>query len=59
MTTIRRLWCRAFHSRIRYAGGSTYRCASCGCEFRCPWADQRGTEGRVTWTVDGAKTEQA
>jgi hypothetical protein len=38
----RGLLCRLFHRGIMYAGGSTYRCASCLREFVCPWAERGG-----------------
>lgn len=49
---MKKWFCRLFHSHIKYAGGGTYTCRRCGCTFPAPWADTRGREGRVTWTVD-------
>lgn len=53
--SLKRWFCKLIHShaRIQYAGyGATYTCRSCGCTHPVPWADTRGREGRVIWTVD-------
>lgn len=42
MHALRVLYCRTFHGyrSVQFAGGRTYRCASCGCVFECPWVNE-------------------
>lgn len=44
---IRRWICQHFHQKIHFAGGASYRCASCGLEWPAPWANNAKRESEA------------
>lgn len=40
LSLLGRFWCRLFHRKVSYGGGSHYVCARCRRIYQVPWGVQ-------------------